>query len=48
MLSAILARVYFSCLLGFSFVSHPVVYCLLLIGAALSISGLGYLVVGFS
>nr|AHW40487.1 NADH dehydrogenase subunit 6 [Fasciola sp. GHL-2014]QCQ81671.1 NADH dehydrogenase subunit 6 [Fasciola gigantica]WKD80470.1 NADH dehydrogenase subunit 6 [Fasciola gigantica] len=48
MLSAILASVYFSCLLGFSFVSHPVVYCLLLIGAALSISGLGYLVVGFS
>nr|YP_009236167.1 NADH dehydrogenase subunit 6 [Fascioloides magna]AMF83651.1 NADH dehydrogenase subunit 6 [Fascioloides magna] len=48
MLFAVLSSFYLSCLLGFSFVSHPIVYCLLLVGAALSISGLGYLVLGFS
>nr|QUL60399.1 NADH dehydrogenase subunit 6 [Echinostomatidae sp. CA-2021] len=48
MIYSLLAGVYFSCLLGFSLVSHPVVYCVLLLSSALSVAGLVYLVVGFS
>ena len=48
MLYSLLAGVYFSCLLGFSLVSHPVVYCVLLLSSALRVAGLVYLVVGFS
>nr|AQS80285.1 NADH dehydrogenase subunit 6 [Fasciola jacksoni] len=48
MVFALLGSFYLTCLLGFSFVSHPIVYCLLLVAAALSISGLGYVVIGFS
>nr|YP_010528198.1 NADH dehydrogenase subunit 6 [Echinoparyphium aconiatum]UXW64392.1 NADH dehydrogenase subunit 6 [Echinoparyphium aconiatum] len=48
MLCSLLAGVYFSCLLGFSLVSHPVVYCILLLSSALSVAGIVYLVLGFS
>nr|APX55312.1 NADH dehydrogenase subunit 6 [Fasciolopsis buski] len=48
MLVSILIGFYFTCIWGFSLISHPVVYCVLLLGAALSISGLSYLLLGFS
>nr|AIN37099.1 NADH dehydrogenase subunit 6 [Hypoderaeum sp. Hubei-2014] len=48
MLYSLLGGIYFSCLLSFSLVSHPVVYCVLLLSSALSVAGLVYLVVGFS
>nr|UFJ44429.1 NADH dehydrogenase subunit 6 [Glypthelmins sp. LW2G] len=44
----ILLSVYFTCLAGFSFVSHPVSYCLLLLSSALSMSGYCYILIGFS
>lgn len=47
MLLSVLLGIYFRCLLGFSFVSHPVVFCVLLMLSALSASGLVYMVVGF-
>nr|YP_009240940.1 NADH dehydrogenase subunit 6 [Brachycladium goliath]ALN38353.1 NADH dehydrogenase subunit 6 [Brachycladium goliath] len=40
--------VYFSSLIAFSFASHPVVYCVLLMMSALSVSGYVYAVLGFS
>lgn len=43
-----LLSLYFSCLLGFSLVSHPVVYCVLLLVSAFRVSGVVYLVMGFS
>nr|YP_009734337.1 NADH dehydrogenase subunit 6 [Echinostoma revolutum]QIJ97889.1 NADH dehydrogenase subunit 6 [Echinostoma revolutum] len=48
MVTVLFSSLYFSCLLGFSFVSHPVVYCVLLLTSALSVAGLVYSVVGFS
>jgi NADH:ubiquinone oxidoreductase subunit 6 (subunit J) len=48
MLSIIFLRCYFSSLLMFSFVSHPVFYCVLLVGRALSVSGYICRIVGFS
>ena len=48
MIRVLLRSLYFSCLLGFSFVSHPVVYCVLLLVSAVRISGLIYSVVGVS
>nr|YP_010505941.1 NADH dehydrogenase subunit 6 [Paragonimus skrjabini miyazakii]UXE35013.1 NADH dehydrogenase subunit 6 [Paragonimus skrjabini miyazakii] len=39
---------YFSSLVSFSFVSHPVVYCILLLTSALGVSGYLYLVLGMS
>nr|YP_010514555.1 NADH dehydrogenase subunit 6 [Diplodiscus japonicus]UXL86286.1 NADH dehydrogenase subunit 6 [Diplodiscus japonicus] len=49
MLSAVsFLSLYFSSLVMFSFVSHPVVYCVLLMLSALGVSGYVYSVVGFS
>nr|BAV82936.1 NADH dehydrogenase subunit 6 [Echinostoma caproni] len=48
MISILLSSFYFSCLLSFSFVSHPVVYCVLLLCSAVSVGGLVYSIVGFS
>nr|AMB20945.1 NADH dehydrogenase subunit 6 [Echinostoma paraensei] len=48
MISIFLSSFYFSCLLSFSFVSHPVVYCVLLLGSAISVGGLVYSIIGFS
>lgn len=48
MLTGLLVRLYFTCLLGFSLVSHPVVYCVLLLISALRVSGVVYRVLGFS
>lgn len=47
-MSVVLLRVYFSRLVTFSFVSHPIVYCVLLMIRALRVSGYVYLVLGFS
>lgn len=47
-MAVIFLRVYFSRLITFSFVSHPVVYCVLLMMSALSVSGYVYAVLGFS
>nr|YP_009261938.1 NADH dehydrogenase subunit 6 [Echinochasmus japonicus]AKL39066.1 NADH dehydrogenase subunit 6 [Echinochasmus japonicus] len=44
----VLISLYFSCLVGFSLVSHPVIYCVMLLIAALSVSGVVYLMIGFS
>lgn len=44
----ILLGLYFSSLMAFSFVSHPVSYCVLLILSALSVTGYVYLLIGFS
>nr|YP_010461013.1 NADH dehydrogenase subunit 6 [Artyfechinostomum malayanum]UUF68166.1 NADH dehydrogenase subunit 6 [Artyfechinostomum malayanum] len=48
MVGAVLSGIYFGCLLSFSFISHPVVYCVLLLTSALSVGGLVYTTVGFS
>nr|UCU06571.1 NADH dehydrogenase subunit 6 [Diplodiscus nigromaculati] len=49
MLSAVgFLSLYFSSLVMFSFVSHPVVYCVLLMLSALGVSGYVYSVIGFS
>lgn len=48
MLSGVLVSLYFTCLLGFSLVSHPVVYCVLLLVSALRVSGVVYGLLGFS
>lgn len=47
-LANVLLGCYFSSLLAFSFVTHPVGYCFLLLFGAFSISGYVYLVLGFS
>nr|YP_009516742.1 NADH dehydrogenase subunit 6 [Paragonimus heterotremus]AYE67514.1 NADH dehydrogenase subunit 6 [Paragonimus heterotremus] len=47
-MKSFLLSLYFSSLVGFSFVGHPVVYCILLLASALSISGYLYLVLGMS
>nr|QDA21738.1 NADH dehydrogenase subunit 6 [Amphimerus sp. JM-2019] len=46
--SSFLLSVYLVSLLAFSFVTHPVGYCLLLLLGAFSVSGYVYLVCGFS
>uniref|UniRef100_A0AAU7YSC2 NADH dehydrogenase subunit 6 n=1 Tax=Scaphanocephalus sp. TaxID=3050632 RepID=A0AAU7YSC2_9TREM len=43
-----LLSLYFSSLLSFSFVTHPIGYCFLLLLGAFSVSGYVYLVFGFS
>nr|UDU84951.1 NADH dehydrogenase subunit 6 [Orientocreadium sp. HS] len=45
---AVLLSLYFSSIVSFSFVSHPVSYCLLLLSSAFSMSGYSYLMLGFS
>lgn len=44
----LLLGLYYSRLMSFSFVSHPVRYCVLLVLRAFSISGYVYLLLGFS
>nr|AWK02438.1 NADH dehydrogenase subunit 6 [Acanthoparyphium sp. WAK-2018] len=48
MIYSVFLSLYFTCLISFSFVSHPVVYCVLLLVSAMSVSGLIYLVMGVS
>nr|ALD62348.1 NADH dehydrogenase subunit 6 [Echinostoma hortense] len=48
MLSTLLISVYFSCLMGFAYVSHPVICCIMLLISAISVSFLAYSVLGFS
>nr|YP_010235134.1 NADH dehydrogenase subunit 6 [Notocotylus intestinalis]QTC30705.1 NADH dehydrogenase subunit 6 [Notocotylus intestinalis] len=48
MLGIVFLSLYFSSLLFFSFVSHPVTYCVLLMSSALGVSGYLYSLVGFS
>lgn len=43
-----LLSLYFSSLLAFSFVTHPIKYCFLLLLGALSVVCCGYVIVGFS
>jgi hypothetical protein len=43
-----LLRLYFSSLLAFSFVTHPVGYCFLLLLSAFSVACYSYVVFGFS
>ena len=45
---SIILGLYFSRLVSFSFVSHPVRYCVLLILRALSVTSYAYLLLGFS
>nr|AAN15180.1 NADH dehydrogenase subunit 6 [Paragonimus westermani]QWT69523.1 NADH dehydrogenase subunit 6 [Paragonimus westermani]QWT69535.1 NADH dehydrogenase subunit 6 [Paragonimus westermani] len=47
-MGVVFLSLYFSSLIGFSFVSHPVVYCILLLTGALGISGYLYTVLGLS
>lgn len=47
-MSVLFLRLYLSTLLRFSFVSHPVVYCILLLRGAFSITARMYLLVGVS
>nr|QBE89943.1 NADH dehydrogenase subunit 6 [Opisthorchis sudarikovi]QIX04635.1 NADH dehydrogenase subunit 6 [Brachylecithum sp. PakAb2] len=47
-LGGCLMGVYFTSLLAFSFVTHPVSYCFLLLLGAFSVSGYVYLVLGVS
>ena len=44
----ILLGLYFSSLMSFSFISHPVSYCVLLVLRALRASAYVYLLLGFS
>jgi len=44
----LLLSIYFSCLLQFSFVSHPIIYCILLLACCICGAGACYLVIGFS
>nr|YP_009650995.1 NADH dehydrogenase subunit 6 [Uvitellina sp. SSS-2019]QCY72821.1 NADH dehydrogenase subunit 6 [Uvitellina sp. SSS-2019] len=46
--SSLLFGLYFSVVLAFSFVSHPIVLCFLLLFSSLCISGIVYLILGFS
>lgn len=48
MLGSLLVSLYLSCVLAFSFVSHPIVFCFVLLLSAFSVSGFVYRVVGFS
>nr|YP_009681611.1 NADH dehydrogenase subunit 6 [Tracheophilus cymbius]QDP13018.1 NADH dehydrogenase subunit 6 [Tracheophilus cymbius] len=48
MLGSLLVSLYLSCVLAFSFVSHPIVFCFVLLLSAFSVSGFVYSVVGFS
>lgn len=48
MLSVLFLSAYFSSLITFSFVSHPVTYCVLLMIGVLGASGYVYLLFGFS
>lgn len=48
MLGVIFLSLYFSRLLFFRFVSHPVTYCVLLMRSALGVSGYLYSLIGFS
>lgn len=41
-------RLYYSCLLMFRFVSHPVLYCVFLVTGALAVSGYVCRIAGFS
>nr|QJP04177.1 NADH dehydrogenase subunit 6 [Clonorchis sinensis] len=43
-----LMSIYLTSLLAFSFVTHPVGYCFLLLLGAFSVSGYAYLIMGFS
>nr|YP_009826149.1 NADH dehydrogenase subunit 6 [Lyperosomum longicauda]QIX04659.1 NADH dehydrogenase subunit 6 [Lyperosomum longicauda] len=45
---ALFLVMYFTSLVAFVFVSHPVIYCILLVLGSLSACGVIYLVVGFS
>lgn len=45
---AFVTSIYFSTLAQFAFVSHPVVYCFLLLICSLSASTISYLILGFS
>ncbi|KAA3669757.1 ND6 (mitochondrion) [Paragonimus westermani] len=47
-MSAVFLSLYFSSLVGFSFVNHPVAYCILLLSGALGVSGYLYTVLGMS
>lgn len=46
-MEAVLLSVYFTCLFQFSFISHPIVYCMLLLGCCLRGVGFCYTVTGF-
>nr|YP_010231377.1 NADH dehydrogenase subunit 6 [Apharyngostrigea pipientis]QSV37707.1 NADH dehydrogenase subunit 6 [Apharyngostrigea pipientis] len=48
MLISLMVGVYFSVIFSFSFVSHPIYYCLLLLLSSLDICGLVYMFMGFS
>nr|YP_010401655.1 NADH dehydrogenase subunit 6 [Cryptocotyle lingua]UQU69053.1 NADH dehydrogenase subunit 6 [Cryptocotyle lingua] len=48
LLSSALLALYFSSLLSFSFITHPVGYCFLLLLSAFSVSGYVYMLSGFS
>nr|YP_010693890.1 NADH dehydrogenase subunit 6 [Morishitium polonicum]WCD42527.1 NADH dehydrogenase subunit 6 [Morishitium polonicum] len=48
MLCSFLISFYFSCILAFSFVAHPVLFCVLLLSSALSASGIVYIFLGAS
>lgn len=45
---SVLISLYFSILLAFSFVSNPVVYCLMLLVRSLCVRSLTYMAIGFS
>nr|QAY80539.1 NADH dehydrogenase subunit 6 [Paragonimus kellicotti] len=47
-MGSLFLSVYFSSLISFSFVGHPVIYCILLLTSALSVSGYLYFVLGMS
>nr|YP_010690160.1 NADH dehydrogenase subunit 6 [Paragonimus iloktsuenensis]WBU12999.1 NADH dehydrogenase subunit 6 [Paragonimus iloktsuenensis] len=47
-MSIVFLSLYFSSLISFSFISHPVIYCVLLLVSSLSISGYLYSVLGLS
>nr|UDU84927.1 NADH dehydrogenase subunit 6 [Glypthelmins quieta] len=47
-MSSLFISLYVCCLVFFSFVSHPIGYCLLLLASAVSLSCYCYLLVGFS
>nr|WRW53961.1 NADH dehydrogenase subunit 6 [Strigea falconis] len=48
MLLSLMVGLYFSFIFSFSFVSHPIYYCLLLLLSSFDVCGLAYLLMGFS
>nr|QYC97735.1 NADH dehydrogenase subunit 6 [Diplostomoidea sp. MSB para 30071] len=48
MLISLMVGLYFSIIFSFSFVSHPIYYCLLLLLSSVDICGIVYLFMGFS